>query len=380
MKRHIILLALVAILLAACGGGTTAPSPTIPPRASASAPTATPGAPRAVIGLFTDPRETHVDEYRSLGPKPSTFPPWDGESTMLYDTKTNTETNLGLGSVGEFSPDSRRMVWIANARPPFNDGDVMLIDIPTGQKRSLGPGPYAKFIDNDHVAISQANASISVDLRTGEHGAPPTPLPAPYFPDITTPDGYVLHRVLRSAPPFLKNSWYLSDASGKPVLQFEAYLAMPAGRGTLAVETVPELTGTPDIGGRQGGTANIFLVDIASGRATFVATSGGTQPYWQVDANDGYIVWPEDYCGGGEGHTRLYDRRTGKISQFGAASNPRFTPGGLLLVGTYYGVESIDPETLTYRTAIPSRGDTSWSPDYRYASIGLFSPHGGECM
>ena len=48
---------------------------------------------------------------------------------------------------------------------------------------------------------------------------------------------------------------------------------------------------------------------------------------------------------------RLYDRRTNKISEFDTAPNARFTPAGLLVGGTFRGVELIDPR----RTTVPHR-------------------------
>lgn len=311
-----------------------------------------------VTGLFTDPRETRVDEHRSLGPKPANFAPWEGTSTMRYDTVDGTETNLGLGSLGRFSPDGTRMVWIANDRPVFNNGEVMLIDIATMQKRSLGPGRAAAFTDDDHVSVTKANGndSESVDLRTGAHSAEARPSLRPNFPDVTTPDGDVLRRELRSDAPFLRSNWYLTDKTGALLLRFEAYLAMPAGPGALAVETVPELSGALNYQGRRGGSVNIFLIDIPSGHATFLGTSGGgTESFWAFAADERYVVWERGYCAGLQGHTDLFDRRTGTITQFDAAPNARFTPGGLLAVGIFHGVELIDPETTT----VPRRDSVS---------------------
>ena len=380
-------LSALALASAACGGQSASQTATPAPAQTAIAtPISLPHIDATplveVTGLFYDPRPIHVDEQRALGPKPATFAPWDGTSTMLYDVAAGTETNLGPGSFGQFSPDGTRMVWIAGMQPLFSDGEVMLMHLATKRTELLGSGRWATFIDDNQLRITTANSNEMqlLDLRTHARKPAPPQIFTPTFADVTTPDGNILRREVHSAPPFLRNDWRLLDPNGLLLLRFEAYLATPAGRGTLVVETVPELAGPPDFQGRQAGTANIFLVDVASGHATFVGTSAGTRPYWGFDANERYIVWPESYCGSSEGHTRLFDRRTSKITQFAAAPNPRFTPSGLIVVGTFDGVELIDPETLRYRTTIPSRGDSSWSPDYRYASIGAFNPHDGDCL
>lgn len=337
-----------------------------------------------VTGLFSDPRPTHVDEQRSLGLRPTTFAPWDGTSTMLYDVQKGIETNLAPGSLGRFSPDGTNMVWIANPQPPFGDGDVMVIDVASGARRSVGIGRLAVFVDNDHIGVTKAdtNTAEAIGLQNGDQ----SPLSGgisslfPNFDNVATPDGYELRREYRSDSPFPKSQFYLADAStGELLLDFEAYAVIPAGRGALAVATVPQLTGTRDASGYGTGTTNIFLVDIASGQATFVATSRYAEPNWPLSADDRHIIWTEDYCAVAQGHTRIYDRSTGRISEIDATLWPKFTPGGLILDGPFGGDTLIDTDTLEYRAAIPARGDTSWSRDYRYASLGQFGGHGGLC-
>lgn len=126
IRASLVITAILLVAAPACGDGSTDARPTPSATATETA-VATPISPpridatplAEVTGLFSDPRPTRVDERRSLGPKPTTFTPWDGKSTMLYDTQAETETNLGPGTLGQFSPDGTKMVWIANPQPPF---------------------------------------------------------------------------------------------------------------------------------------------------------------------------------------------------------------------------------------------------------------------
>jgi hypothetical protein len=395
----LLLATFTALFLAACGGEET---PVSTPPATAEPRTSTPPAtaelrtptpePATVTGLFADRRPTKADVSRSLSPPPaSSFQLWDGASTVIYDTLTGEETNLGEGSLGAFSPDSTRMVWVANPRAPFEDGEAWLIDLSTMEKRSLGPGHLAAFVDNDRVGISlPGNNSQIMDLRSGarqELKGIPFPQPSD---TVTTDDGYELRKEQSSDYPFLRSSFFLTDPNtGRALLEFEAYQALPAGPGSLAVATSPVLSGPVDMHGLQGGTLNIFIVDINSGRAQFVATSRYSPPNWPLAANANYVMWTEDYCGQPPGSTWLYDRRDSRLTETNGSLWATFTPGGLIASGAFGATVLIDPATLEYKAVIPgqapdaegrgSAGDVSWSPDYRYASHGLAWGHGGLC-
>jgi hypothetical protein len=155
-----------------------APSPISPPLGS----TATPSV--GVTGLFADPRAApEIAASRPLGPRMSSFGPWDRISTMVYDLSSHTETNLGPGDVGRFSPDSTKMVWTAST-PPGGNGEVWMIDLTTMAMRDLGPGMLAAFVDGTHIGIAGevGNEAESLDLTTGARA----PLPggvASLFPD-----------------------------------------------------------------------------------------------------------------------------------------------------------------------------------------------------
>lgn len=377
-------LVVLVLLSAGCKGGeeATKATPTLSAQVSPTvlpSPTVSPSP--TVKGLFTDPRPTVPNATRSLGEKPAGFPPWDGSSTMVYDVVDGVEMNLGTGSLGNFSPDSTRMVWLAGP-DPIHGGEAWMIDLSTNEKRSLGPGRFAAFIDNGRVGIvlPGSNNSEILDLRSGQR-EPVARIPSAQPTDtVVTPDGYELRKESRSDYPFLENAFVLSDPrTGRLLLEFEAYQVFPAGPRSLVVAMPPVLSGPPDSLGYQRGTVNIFIVDIAAGRAEFVATSAYTPPAWKLAADTAYVLWTDDYCGQPPGKTRLYDRRAGTITELNASLWATFTPDGLIASGAFGARELIDPATLQYTAVIRKAGDVSWSPDYRYASVGIWGGHGGQC-
>lgn len=372
-----------AAAVAACGSPATKTSQntTTPISSSTAVASPTSASPTTITGLFTEPRTTTPDETRHLGPAPRSFPDWDGTSTMLYDTQTGTATDLGPGSLGHFSPDSTRMVWIASPQPPFGDGEVWMVDVHTLQKRDLGPGRLAIFVDDDHVSVArnESNDSELLDVNTGARTRV-TGLPA-FQPALQTrtPEGYVL--APRYSTSGTGTTFTLSDPStGAQLLEFSGDIAVPAGPRTIAIMTVPNPIGPANSQGYVPATTNIFLVDIDNPSAPmFIATSPSTWSVWRLTADADYVVWTDNVCDS-TGGTRIYDRRTRRITEIDAPLWPEIVPGGLILDGPFGGRALIDPQTLEYRAAIPAGvGDSAWSPDYRYASLGQFGGHGGVC-
>lgn len=380
-------LAFLTLVIAACGGASQAPTPTADPSPDASPSPSPATAPRVTgTGLFREPRPTPPDASRSLGPAPAMFSPWDGTSTMIYDVAAGTEVNLGRGSIGRFSLDSTRMVWISRPADSFYNGEARIVDLRTMEQRSLGPGRLAIFADNDHVEIARpdSNESEIVDLRSGAL-TPVVGLPnfQPSYA-IKTGDGQELRQTLLDPNDQARSRFTLTGAAdGRVLLEFEAWYAKPAGSGALIVATVAQATPgdgpAPTITGYVPQTTNIFLVDIASGRATFVATSSAHGPNWPLVADERYVIWTEDYCGPVPGRTRFFDRRSGDIIEINASLwLDEFTPGGLLAAGAFGAKALIDPESWEHTAALPGGGDSSWSPDYRYASMEAVG-HGGLC-
>lgn len=384
LRRAALVFALAGLWTVATACGETAQSPGVTSTLAPSA-SSTPAAPAiTVTGLFSEPRPSPPDESGSLGAKPSIFAPWDGSSTVIYDVEAGVVTDLGRGSIGRFSPDSTRMVWIADPTAPFGTGDARIIDLRTMEQRSLGPGRLARFVDDTHVVVvPEGNDSEIIDLESGDR----TPVSGlPHFQPsyvVMTEDGQELRRTLLNENDQARSRFTLTGAAGRVLLEFEAWHAKPAGPGTLIVATVaqpvPGDVPTPTIAGYVPQTTNIFLVDIASGRATFVATSPAHGPNWPLIADGRYVAWTEGYCAPAPGRTRIFDRRSGAITEIDASLwLDEFTPGGLIAAGPFGAKELIDPETWQYTAVLPGSGDASWSPDYRYAAMEIIG-HGGLC-
>ncbi len=343
-------------------------------------PTATPPAgAKPIVGLFDAPRPSELDETVVLGPPPAAFPPWDGVSTTLYDIEGLSSAGLGPGGLGSFSPDETRMVWVSGGYP-LAGGEAWLLDLGTMERTRLGAARLAFFLDDRRVAITApgGNETEILDLERGERTPSPFIPPGPPSGDQPTPEGYRLRR--RDSPRFDRGLYTLDDpATGRTLLQFEAYKAVPAGPGALAVATVPRPDDPSAPLGQRTATVNVFLVDIATGKATFVATSRYADPNWSLAANERYVMWTEGYCAVPQGKTRLYDRASSRLIELDASLWATFTPGGLIVDGAFGPKAFIDPETWQYRAVIRGAGDTSASASYRYVTAGQWGGHGGLC-
>ena len=379
----LVVLAFFAILLLACEGDTSS-TPTQP------TPTALPPTPTAlqITGLFSEPRASEPDSYRRLPPRPpSAFQPWDGVSTVLYDTLTGDELNLGEGSFGRFSPDGMWMSWTAGPAYDPEKQESWVIELATLERRSLAPGNLLFYTDDSHALIQlRAGGLELVDLRTGEREPADEQTAAENDARRLRVRGSTLDGKLRLQQDGVgtDNAHLYSLVeikSGRAILEFEASTASLAGPGEIVLGTMP-----------RDGTINIFVVDISTGEATFIATSALTRlANWPLVANDDYIIWTEDNCAfPNPGMTRIFDRRTNSLTELDASLRWfKLTPDGLIARGDFGAHELIDPETLEYVVVVPgvdpqapvsgSGPDVSWSPDYRYVSRGFAGGHGGLC-
>ncbi|MCH8025378.1 MAG: hypothetical protein IH866_01170 [Chloroflexi bacterium] len=362
------------------------------PESSASTPdpTTQPPAQTAlrITGLFSEPRASEPDSYRTLPPPPpSAFQPWDGVSTVLYDTLTNEELNLGQGNFGRFSPDGTWMGWTAGPPYDFEEHEAWVIELATLERRSLGPGNFLFFSDDSHAFVQpRAGERELVDLRTGETEPADQQTAAESDARRFRVRGSTLDGLLRLQQDRVGSDDALLYSlveieSGRVVLEFEASSASLAGPGEIVLGTMP-----------RDGTINIFVVDIATGEATFIGTSALTRlANWPLVANDDYVIWTEDNCAyPNPGMTRIFDRLTNTLTELDASLRWfKLTPDGLIARGDFGAHELIDPETLEYVVVIPgvdpqapvssSGPDVSWSPDYRYVSRGFAGGHGGLC-
>lgn len=405
---------LTAILLGACTtpadeptpeatptATTTAsptPSPTSPPTEQPTAtPTATPTPQPTITGLFSDPRPRDPDTVVQLGPRPaSTLPDHDRLSVVLYDTQLNTIRVFGHGSWGVFSPDSRYMAWQEWAEDRDEPATLRAIDLQTGEIRELGLSRYLRhFEDERHVQITAPDSlrdQLLVDVITGERKP------------IGSIAGYV-------SPSPSDHYGLTSTHSDSGTTTFHIFDKAPGIR-LFALEAIHgafasahELVALIDAG---EGVANIFLINLDTRAATFVATTL-TEPFAfstiPLVANSDYVVWTPNFCdidvyatlpadgrdsnlerrpgsSPQRGNTTIYNRHTDTVTELSDASFwiATITPDGRLVEGGFGGTALIDPTTLTWDVTLPpGTGDVNWSPDYRYASRGEPSGHGGVC-
>lgn len=423
MRTTLMVLVVVAGLLAAACGGTSA-KPTPPATTAAFSPTTaiattpatavttpaatpTPGPPRVQItGLFSGapPAGSQpVAKTRTLGPQPpSEFAPWDGTQGVIYDTTTGTEIDLGPSSAIAFSPDSKLAAWIV-ATPPDT---AMVINLASGQRRPFGTGYAAVFLNDGRLAVSQQPGWKLFDATTGQLSAdqsiPAAEMSDPGFPSYpVAPAGYhwdVSHDTTTDLPRggTGKSNYRLVDnTSSATALRFDAVFAAAAGPGEIVVATALDSVMT-----------NIFIVNIATGKAEFIARARyGRGPNWPLSATGRYVLWTENYChlqdvDPPQGHMQLYDRESKTLTDIadGVPVNSLQEEGlryGVLTSNNSVGVGAavaefgatalFDPATLTWTTVLPSFAaakqahQTAWSPDFRYASYSLGGGRGGYC-
>jgi hypothetical protein len=449
--RLLLILLPLAVLLAGCGddeplamtatpqlSATRAPTEAVGPEATAVAqPTQ---ALRQVTGLFLEPRPSEPDRFVSVPPRPpSPFAPWDRESVVVYDVLAQTEVNFGPGLIPSISPNGTKLaINVVKQGAPLG---VRIVEIST--KATVVEFEYtgglASFIDDNYLYLPGGPGQPEAhDLSTGER----TPLDEIIDPILKArlaarasgsggtlvDDGkYRLVReawdekqdLCRSDPdpdvPYelcqagAFEQWRLEDVStGAAALAFRAYDAIPAGKREIVIATSPQCQAAdgsliwcaemhrelrdmrperrpyPEV----NGTANIFIVDIESGKAEFVATASfsATTAYswpqnWPLIANETHIVWTGSYCSQeNPANTQIYDRATGQVTELDASLWVGFTATGDLGVDPFGPRAILDIETLQWNIVLPeSVTDVGESPDGRYLIVGGVLGHGGLC-
>jgi len=339
-----------------------------------------------ITELFTGPRQREPDDVRALGLARLTYDPWDGESTVLYDTATGEELNLGQGTFGRFSADGLWMAWTAGPPYDFTQHEAWVINLATRERRRLSPGNFLHFVDGATAAVQFAMEQFEVvDLGTGRRTlveqAPPAARPPPEVDN----EPYELRRVMDdNTPPYVRNGYSVSDwASGDVLFEFVALSADYAGPGELVVAAPPE-----------GAWSNIFIVEVATGQATFIAS--GRLHYekgqaFPITANEKYVLWTDDGCAYPDtGNTQIFYRESGLLTEIDASLWAWLTDDGLIAAGAFGPHQLIDPDTLERLVVVPdidpnaqvesSGPDIGWSPDRRYFSRGFAGGHGGYCV
>ena len=188
----------------------------------------------------------------------------------MYDTVTGQATDLGPGGVGFFSPDNRLFAWAANFMSRTAQPALRVMDLQTRETWSVGDEILGRFVDDRTIRARRASANewVDIDVFSGDRA------PA-------TGAGLLDWRPPRKGPHELRQDTYdrrtedwwsvVEHETGRIVLAFQAMRAAMADENTLAMVTP-----------WNGSTANLFLVDVDTGAATFVATISLTSPFCPV--------------------------------------------------------------------------------------------------
>ena len=365
---------LVASFVVACSSDEPAPSPDpteTPYPLAADAPPYD-GPFRPVEGLFSEPRETVVDTVRSLGRQPETpFPPWDGESVVLYNLESGEVVDLGEGSIGPgfhvFSPDGARFVWVvgASSSPENPPGKVWVIDLETMERRSYGDARFASFENERSLVLTAVSFGMtSVDLESGE--AVEREQDGLAFLRMHYPAGYVLEQLDFPSGPDPQRYRIVPD-DGSEALEFDAGFSSPFGSDSdaLFVMTLP-----------LDGTMNVFHLELAGGTVSFIATvrtPPRSFPFIGVVDVNGVeaLAIGDNVCGPGDGRTLLYESATGALTAIERPLRLGFGQfaGGLGVGGFSTLAQAIvDVETMEYTHVLPAPG--VWSAHGRWAAVG----------
>jgi hypothetical protein len=316
--------------------------------------------------------------FEGLPPDPGTGRP----RTAIYDIEGGGTIDLGPGTTGAFSPDSRHMTWATwrpDARGTALPDQVWVIDLHTFEKRFLGEGTGPGFWNNEEVLVTipdpsgRANLAekVLIDIETGarqprgaRRDSVRTP-PITHHAELTdavlqaSGDGYVVREL----------------ATSKPLFRFDAFSASRVDGDTILV-TVGR---TPSGGSGYGPFKDysIYLVRVSTQAVTYIAT----YPECQVlDANPDYVAWTDgNWPNGG---VLVYERATGRISRLSEYIAPRFAANGMLGDGFAGFRKLIDLKTRQYHAILPTDGTGTvfnWSPDFRFATSGDKISTAGTC-
>jgi hypothetical protein len=217
----------------------------------------------------------------------------------------------------------------------------------------------------DRVAVDPATGARTP--FTGDPNAStnarPSSAPPGYAADPPGPTG-----------PDVVHTFTVSTAAGALVLTVDGVAMTAAGANEVAVVAPP-----------VDGRSNVYIVDLVTGEATFVASAVPGVSNFPFSASQDYVLWTDGYCGENPGPVTLFHRATGELIRLdlsGVTGLDRWmhlTTTGLLAAGTFGAGYLIDPESLDYVTTIPDGIDVWWSTNHRYASHGLYGGHGGLC-
>ena len=161
----------------------------------------------------------------------------------------------------------------------------------------------------------------------------------------------------------------------RPLVAVEGWLAAVVDSETVAVMSEP-----------VDGLASIHLLNIETQETEFITTA--RQPFpGDLEGGGSHVAWIENACQVNEAQTdtlgrlRIWDRESGRISEYGGTSFVAEVDDGRLAIGGFGPKAWYDIESGDLIAAVPTSGELAgWSPDLRYASVGRLLGHGGRCQ
>ncbi|MCK9495835.1 MAG: hypothetical protein M0R75_10110 [Dehalococcoidia bacterium] len=315
-----------------------------------------------------------ADRVLTLGEPESPFPDvvQPIEDVRLYDFETGEVEVLGPSFYGggQFSPDGRYLAW---AEPKSEDRIEVLLrvrDMESGNEQEFDVHrPMFQFI-GEHLILS---ADQLIDLDVGEMRVIE---PLPDGSNVELDDGLLLQSYRLDIPgdDYTRHWTVWSGFKDEALFEVIGWHVDVLDEETVAVMTEP-----------VDRLATIYLVDVPTLTTQLVATT--RQPFpGDLEGEGRHLAWTENSCQINEEQTdyvdrlRIWDRETGMLtvlddrSFVAAVEDGRLAPGGF---GPYGWFEI---ETGEWLAALPTPGERAgWSPDLRYASVGMVLGHGGRC-
>jgi len=400
------------LVVAACGGSSpSTPSPTaVQPLATgtqtqppSSTPSPTVAASRAITGLFTNPQPLEATPRTII--IETTLPPWDGESVVFHNTLDGRKWDVGPGQGAIVSDDGIWGAWLYGdaARDSSYAGRIAAINLETGAVQWFAYTAFQlrAFDETGRLwfVSEQGDGRSSVlDLASGTVGtqAGPTfttaPRVLPYRlyingeEALSAAEGAWYPATYLGTEPDPRRATVVDARSGTVLYHFEAYQASPVDSATFLLATVPGETGE----------SNIFLVDVETGTATFIATSIAGLKTWPLTASERYVLWMDGFCRGEPPWpVYLYHRQSGHIEMLDLSGsgdlgwsqvvlNPTGGGPGFVTVGTLWSPwMAFDLDSIRSPVRLPdeAHGQSGWwSRNYEWAIYDPFmGGHGSTC-
>lgn len=373
-------------------GPTATAAPTLPPD---------PGAP-TISGFFTEPQPLPDPVVVEFALPDATFASVDPQHAVIFDIAAGETIDLGPGDMPFFNPGGTRAAWMAGDDHGAADAETRIIDLETGTITTLDEGRRVNWISDTEILVSRGDQLpyAIVDVRTGRsEDVEERDIPPEYWaPELQPSEGLHYQFEATDWRPSSDGLWQAGEATwtvsrigAGEVAVLDAYFVTEADDATVLVAT--ELTG-PD------GLSNLFLVDIATSTASFVATIRAGEKNYTFGADADHVVWTEQYCPEmsengvvtrESGHVHVLERSSGTVKQLRLPSDPNVAGiagywvnrvptllNGKLALGFAGWFALVDPTTLQPEAVLPLNA-RSWSRDLSFAASAPWGI-GGPCM